>query len=125
MMRVGVAGSKSMASRLIPLSLASVLTLALPAPAISHSWYSPACCSGGDCIAVPVQVAPVPVQGGWMFRQDVAMPPQGVFKGWKIPAGTFVPSERVKHSQDDDFHVCASNYVEGVVFCIYIPPMGA
>lgn len=113
-----------MVSRVLPIALASVLSLAAP-PSIAHDWYDPGCCSGGDCTRINVKHAPIPVPGGWLFRDGIIAAPDGVFKGWAIPPGTFVDSSKARHSKDGEWHVCASNHVAGLVFCIYIPPMGA
>lgn len=88
--------------------LAGVLMLAC-LPAFGHSWYDPYCCNSNDCKAIS--------------PDDVVTGPKGYDvtvngQSFHVPYG----SDRIKQSQDADFHAC--EYPAGTLRCFYVPGGG-
>lgn len=75
-----------------------------------HSWYSINCCSDNDC--APIKADDVTATArGWFVRRT----------GETLP---YVGDERVKKSEDEDFHLCIVPWESHKVRCLYVPPMG-
>lgn len=79
--------------------------LSFAAPAKSHSWYHPDCCSDKDCY--PVEVKPF---GNGMLE-------------FKTKSGILILNieqyrDKMLPSQDQDYHICING---GRVLCIYVP----
>jgi hypothetical protein len=70
---------------------AGLIALSLVTPV--HDWYPWDCCSGRDCFAVEPDDL-VEVEGGWEY----------------LPRKMFFSKDKVKPSQDANFHVCIGNY---------------
>jgi len=93
--------------------LLTILVLLTSAPAFSHSFYDPVCCSNKDCKPIPVgDVKATPA--GWQI----------VLTGEVLEYGSW----RVKDSPDGKFHRCAMSAdfsAKGHTLCLYVPPAGA
>jgi hypothetical protein len=76
--------------------------------------YDAECCGVDDCVAMPK--SRVTMAGG--TYTVVVMP--GDHPRAK-PGRYTIPKERVKISQDDDYHLCASPWS---IYCFYIPGGG-
>jgi hypothetical protein len=87
-----------------------VVLLGVPVgePLMAHSWYAPACCSGQDCAPLPKGSSVEPVRGGYAVRLEPDGDP------------IFFPHEKVRPSQDGDWHACI-NPVTRAVYCLYVP----
>jgi hypothetical protein len=92
------------------LLLALAALAVLCAPALGHEWYDPWCCSDRDCGPLADGAVRV-VRAGYMVRlgeQEI-----------------FVPEEKARPSQDEQFHICLVPTEDGLtVRCFYAPPLG-
>jgi hypothetical protein len=87
----------------IVLVIAAIL---LADPALSHSWYEPACCSDVDC---------APVADGMV--EDMA---DGVHvQGYGVLS---YADARLRWSQDDQDHMCITRDVSHKLLCVYRRP---
>ena len=88
--------------------LAGGLSISGIYPASGHSWYSAECCSERDCKPLTRESTVTPVRGGY----SIVAEPGG--------APVFFPQEKVRPSQDGDYHACIGP-TSGVAFCLYVP----
>ena len=69
--------------------------------------YDQECCSDRDC-------APIPAKG-------IQALPDG---SYMLPTGEVVGKEKIKRSQDEEYHLC--RLPGGThIFCLYVPPFGS
>ncbi len=77
-------------------------------PAHAHSWYEPACCSGRDCEPITFDSVQETADGWWVSYQSK----QG------FPVVAFTKRGMERHSQDGQFHGCATRTR---FLCLYVP----
>lgn len=98
---------------------ATILAWLLATTASAHGWYDPACCSGQDCMAVPVNsITPTP--DGWLV--DI-QPGEHPLVSHRLTQIVPYDDRKARVSQDQDFHACVGKHTQSL-FCIYTPPMG-
>jgi hypothetical protein len=85
-----------------------LVAVVLADPALSHSWYEPACCSGVDC---------APVQDGLIEDRADGVHVRGY--------GTLSYTDaRLRWSQDDRDHMCVTQDASHKLLCVYRRPKG-
>ena len=99
------------------MKVAILVTLAILAwlglkTAVGHEaprgWvYGLECCSDRDCAPIPEKNVK-PIEGG----------------NYLLNTGEIVGPDKIKRSQDEDYHLCRSPH-SGHIFCLYVPPMGS
>lgn len=84
------------------------LLFSLLSSAMSHSWYSIACCSGQDCHPVPATEVHQNYDGSYTWN------------------GFRFEGDMIKDSQDDRYHACVSEDITGAKtpHCLYRPRAG-
>ena len=80
--------------------------------------YDQGCCSDRDCGVMAFNTV-VPTQEGWHVRLEAG--DHHYFEGAVDMVIPFDDS-RLRKSQDTEFHICLSK--SGILFCLYVPPMG-
>jgi len=85
--------------------------LALATPALAHSWYPAACCSGTDCEPLPIENISES-KDGWTINFCSNTRP-----GLCIANG-FVKRGQEKISQDGGYHVC---FNASRIICFFTP----
>lgn len=96
-------------------AILAAAALLCASPALSHSWYSVACCTGDDCGPVAISAVKA-TNAGWFVVES----------GETIPYG----DKREQQSQDSDFHRCvygpmAAEGLRGKTRCLYVPGFGS
>ena len=88
--------------------LGALLGLVATSPALPHEWYSLECCHNEDCSPVPSTVRIEKLEGG----------------AYKV-GSAIVPKEKVRQSQDGDWHWCRepapNGYGDFLIVCLYVP----
>jgi len=84
----------------------ATLAIMLADPALSHSWYEPACCSGVDC---------APVADGIVEERE-----DGVHViGYGILS---YGDARLRWSRDEQDHMCVTQDASHKLLCVYRKP---
>lgn len=89
---------------------------------LTHSWYSPACCSGKDCAPIARATITATNEG---YRITLGTADHPMVAG--DPVDEIVPYDRVLPSEDGEFHACVrppvplamSTYAR--IICLYAP----
>lgn len=83
-----------------------LLYLGINPSALAHDWYAPSCCNGGDCRPVPASEIE---EIDWDHVRDLV-------------TGQVMTGDKVKQSQDGQWHTCNRGGVRtNETLCVYRP----